>query len=126
MPRTKLITNRDLLALCAYYLSHKFKCEEQSTKCKAVLNALLQVQKSYRTVVGGRLEGRGFVDIPLDGKPSLTEYRCISQSQSGNHGWISTLDLCPHTGVTQRLTSFLNASNHLCRHDPLTTRWFTF
>ena len=59
-----------------------------------------QVRKSYRTVVGGRLEGRGYVDIPLDGKPSLTEFQCISQSESGNHGWVSTLDLYPHTGET--------------------------
>ena len=64
------------------------------------LTGVLQVHKLYRTVVGGRLEGRGFVDIPLDGKPSLTEYRSINQSQSGNHGWVSTLDLCPHTGMT--------------------------
>ena len=60
---------------------------------------LLQVQKTYRTLVGGRLEGEGYVDIPLDGKPSLTEYRSVSQSESGNHGWISTLDLLPHTGM---------------------------
>jgi hypothetical protein len=59
---------------------------------------MMQVQKSYRTVVGGRLEGRGYVDIPLDGKPSLTEYQALSQTESGNHGCISTLDLYPHTG----------------------------
>lgn len=87
--------------------------------CKAVMTFLLQVQKSYRTVVGGRLEGRGFVDIPLDGKPSLTEYRCISQTQSGNHGWISTLDLCPHTGVTCACTAsrlLVMASNSCAIH----------
>ena len=67
---------------------------------KTLLTGAVQVHKSYRTVVGGLLEGRGFIDIPLDGKPSLTEYRSISQSQSGNHGWVSTLDLCPHTGMT--------------------------
>ena len=59
---------------------------------------LAQVQKTYRTLVGGRLEGQGYVDIPLDGKPSLTEYTSVSQTESGNHGWISTLDLLPHTG----------------------------
>ena len=60
---------------------------------------LVQVQKSYRTVVGGCLGGKGYVDIPLDGKPSLTQYRCIRQTESGNHGWVSTLDLYPHTGT---------------------------
>lgn len=65
---------------------------------------LLQVQKTYRTLVGGRLEGQGYVDIPLDGKPSLTEYRSVSQTESGNHGWISTLDLLPHTGIVTALS----------------------
>ena len=65
---------------------------------------LLQVQKTYRTLVGGRLEGQGYVDIPLDGKPSLTEYRSVSQTESGNHGWISTLDLLPHTGIITALS----------------------
>lgn len=59
----------------------------------------IQVHKTYRTLVGGRLEGQGYVDIPLDGKPSLTEYRSVSQTASGNHGWISTLELLPHTGM---------------------------
>ena len=75
----------------------------------------VQVQKSYRTVVGGRLEGRGYVDIPLDGKPSLTEYRAVSQTGSGNHGCISTVDLYPHTGGPQTVLMAL-WHRQICPH----------
>ncbi|KAL0021881.1 hypothetical protein WJX77_010589 [Trebouxia sp. C0004] len=77
-----------------------------------------QVQKSYRTVVGGRLEGRGYVDIPLDGKPSLTEYRALSQTESGNHGCISTLDLYPHTGRMHQLRRHMALVGHPMLGDP--------
>ncbi|KAL0027620.1 hypothetical protein WJX79_002955 [Trebouxia sp. C0005] len=77
-----------------------------------------QVQKSYRTVVGGRLEGRGYVDIPLDGKPSLTEYRALSQTESGNHGCISTLDLYPHTGRMHQLRRHMALVGHPVLGDP--------
>ena len=83
-----------------------------SAKCST---CWIQVHKTYRTLVGGRLEGQGYVDIPLDGKPSLTEYRSVGQTASGNHGWISTLELLPHTGVKQ-------LTRHLCPEN-CSTAW---
>lgn len=57
-----------------------------------------EVGKRFVALVGGRLQGRGMVDIPLDGMPCASEWRALQSVQSCRHGWITTVALQPLTG----------------------------
>ena len=60
-----------------------------------------RVTKRYRALLCGRLDGDGWVDFPLEGGllPARTRYAAVDHSPSAEHGWLTTVDLWPHTGM---------------------------
>jgi RluA family pseudouridine synthase len=62
-----------------------------------------QVQKRYRALLVGRLEGDGQVDNPLEGRNALTHYKVVGHNRALKTEWQTTVDLWPHTGRTHQL-----------------------
>jgi 23S rRNA pseudouridine1911/1915/1917 synthase len=62
-----------------------------------------KVQKRYRALLVGRLEGEGQVDTPLEGRNALTHYKVVSHNRALKTEWQTTVDLWPHTGRTHQL-----------------------
>ena len=58
----------------------------------------LQVKKTYRAVVAGKLTGRGQIVLPLDGKSALTEWQALESTRSLRYGHVTTVKLHPLTG----------------------------
>lgn len=71
------------------------------------LSALLRarrVRKTYTALVAGKPEPpRGRIDMPVQGKPSLTSYRVLATQSSVRFGAVSTVELQPHTGRLHQL-----------------------
>jgi RluA family pseudouridine synthase len=79
-----------------------------------------EVQKRYRSVVKGKLEGGGEINADVDGKPSVSFFRAVShyycrrqeQAQAATsasvganyeNDWWTVVDLWPKTGRTHQL-----------------------
>lgn len=77
------------------------------------------VRKRYRGIVVGRLQGRGTIDEPIDGRAALTEYRAVEHTPSVHTDWITTLDLFPKTGRTHQLRRHLAGLGHALAGDRL-------
>ena len=58
-----------------------------------------EVDKHFTAIVGGRLQGRGRVEFPLDGRPAASEWQVLGSVQSRRHGWVTTVILRPLTGT---------------------------
>ena len=58
-----------------------------------------EVRKEFTALVGGQLLGKGRVELPLDGRPSASEWRAVDCVQSRRHGWVTTVHLRLLTGV---------------------------
>ena len=72
----------------------------KSTKLLSHQFATRQVQKSYVAIVFGRLEGKDWnrIDYPIDGKPSITDWKVIHTYKHKKFGWISVVCCSPKTG----------------------------
>ena len=80
-----------------------------------------EVDKHFTALVGGRLQGRGRVDFPLDGRPAASEWQACNSLQSRRHGWVTTVVLRPLTGSKCRLMTVVQiycyaAKSRLCYH----------
>ena len=62
-----------------------------------------RVHKRYRALLGGRLEGSGEVEEPIDGRPALTRWRVVESTRSLVTDWITAVELEPVTGRTHQL-----------------------
>ncbi|BDA48980.1 probable ribosomal large subunit pseudouridine synthase D [Coccomyxa sp. Obi] len=76
-----------------------------------------EVKKTYMAIVGGRLDGRGSIEYPLDGKASLTEWVALGHTRSAKHGWITTVHLHPHTGRRHQLRRHMAMIGHPIHND---------
>ncbi len=65
------------------------------------------VEKRYRAVVIGRLDGEGLIDAPVDGREAVTMYRAVRHASSLRSGSLTLLDLWPQTGRTHQLRRHL-------------------
>lgn len=72
----------------------------KSTKLLSHQFATRQVQKSYVAIVFGRLEGKDWnrIDYPIDGKPSITDWKVIHTCKHEKFGWLSVVCCNPKTG----------------------------
>ena len=67
-----------------------------------------RVRKRYSALLCGKLEGAASVELPLTGgQTACTHYAVKQHSRSAEHGWLTTIDLWPHTGKKDR-TSRIN------------------
>lgn len=62
-----------------------------------------RVEKRYRALVVGRVEGAGRIDVPIEGREARTRYSVVQHTPSYSMGWWTTLDLWPETGRTHQL-----------------------
>lgn len=88
----------------------------------AALNAAFAaraVDKRYRAVVVGRLEGQGVIDAPIDGADARTEYSALAHSRSVRTDWITEVELRPITGRTHQLRRHLADLGHAISGDRL-------
>lgn len=66
-----------------------------------------ELQKVYQAIVCGRAAAEGRIDLPLDGKPSLTAFQKLEECRSLNCEWLSWLALHLHTGRTHQIRRHL-------------------
>ena len=79
-----------------------------------------EIEKTYRAVVHGiPSPEKGKVDIPVDGKPSVSNYHCVRQSKSKRFGNLSVVDLRPLTGRTHQLRKHMQSLGHPILGDKL-------
>jgi tRNA pseudouridine32 synthase/23S rRNA pseudouridine746 synthase len=74
-----------------------------------------QAEKGYRAQVRGRLEGQGRIDLPLDGRPALTEYRALAYDPAAD---VSTLAVRILSGRLHQIRRHLEAVGHPVMGDP--------
>lgn len=75
---------------------------------EAVINLSSQfahktVKKRYRAIVAGEIKEEGFVDTPVDGRAAYTEFFLLKTIPSLKNGFLTLVDLIPHTGRTHQL-----------------------
>ncbi|KAK9790323.1 hypothetical protein WJX73_005908 [Symbiochloris irregularis] len=71
-----------------------------------------EVSKQFTALVGGRLQGRGTIQYPLDGQPCATEWQAMSSVQSRRHGWITTVRIKPITVHQNQLRRHMALIGH--------------
>ena len=85
------------------------RCSSAASAISAAFEAH-QVQKTYLAIVAGKLEGEGYVDTPVHGKPARSRWTSLSCTRSAASGWITTLRLHPETGRHHQLRRHLALS----------------
>lgn len=71
-----------------------------------------ETRKTYRAIAIGRLEGHGRVEVPLDGREAISEWRVVRHTRSLRTDWITTVELHPITGRTHQLRRHLSGLGH--------------
>lgn len=73
------------------------------------------VDKRYRVQVRGRPEASGRIELPLDGKPALTQYRLLRYDPESD---CSVLEVRLHSGRLHQIRRHLEAVGHPVMGDP--------
>ena len=80
-----------------------------------------QVEKRYRAIVIGRLEGCGRVETDVQDKPAASRFVARVHTPSTRFGWLTTVDLWPETGRTHQLRIHMASLGHPILGDDLYT-----
>lgn len=81
----------------------------------AALNQLFahrKISKQYLAVVVGQLVDKGDVNFSVDGKPAHSSFRTLQQTASRKLGFLSLVELIPHTGRRHQLRKHMAALGH--------------
>ncbi len=68
------------------------------------------IQKKYRAIVIGETPASGKIELPIDNKEAISEYKTIRQICSPKYNWLSELELNLLTGRTHQLRIHLSKS----------------
>lgn len=72
-----------------------------------------RVEKRYRGIVVGRVaQPRQEVSVPLDGRDARTTICVVDETPHVQAGWLTTVDLFPHTGRRHQLRRHCAALGH--------------
>ncbi len=66
-----------------------------------------QIEKRYRAVVVGLLEGKGIIEADIEGRAARTRYVAREAGRSLHGGWITRVDVYPETGRTHQIRRHL-------------------
>ena len=79
------------------------------------------VRKRYRAIVAGRLDGKGCVDIDVGSKTAKSSFVAVEHTRSLHlpSGWMTTVDLWPHTGRKHQLRVHMASLGHPILGDKL-------
>jgi len=78
-----------------------------------------RVEKRYRALLVGRLEGTGEVRSPIEGREAHTRYQALSHNRALKTEWQTTVDLWPLTGRTHQLRRHMAELGHPILGDSL-------
>jgi len=70
------------------------------------------IKKRYRAIVAGALKGDGTINTPVDGREAFTEFHPIKTIPSLKNGFLTVIDLIPHTGRTHQLRKHMAEIGH--------------
>lgn len=71
-----------------------------------------RVRKGYRALVQGRLEGSHEVREPVEERDAHSTVTAVRHDRSLHTGWVTTVDLHPHTGRTHQLRRHCASLGH--------------
>lgn len=71
-----------------------------------------RVQKRYRALLRGRLDGEGVVDQPVDDRPARSRWRSVDVVPAPITEWLTVVDLWPETGRKHQLRQHCAALGH--------------
>lgn len=80
-----------------------------------------QVEKRYRALCVGRLEGCGVVEAPVDGRTARSRWVAWRHGPSKQLGWLTEVALRPQTGRTHQLRQHVALLGHPIVGDDLYT-----
>ncbi|MFT4977467.1 MAG: 23S rRNA pseudouridine1911/1915/1917 synthase [Myxococcota bacterium] len=87
----------------------------KTSSAAAALGQMLserRIEKRYRALVVGRLEGSGRAEGPVAELRAASRYRVVEHTRSLHCGWVSTVDLWPETGRTHQLRRHMADLGH--------------
>ena len=70
------------------------------------------IKKRYRAIVTGKLKGDGTIDTPVDGREAFTEFHPVKTIPSLKNGFLTLVNLIPHTGRTHQLRKHMAEIGH--------------
>jgi len=71
-----------------------------------------RVEKRYRAIIIGRLDGEGLENGPIDDRDAHTTWKALSHTRCLKSEWVTTVDLRPRTGRKHQLRIHMARLGH--------------
>jgi 23S rRNA pseudouridine1911/1915/1917 synthase len=78
-----------------------------------------RVDKLYRAIVVGKLEGEGECTTDVEGRPAHTHWRAVEHTPSLTTDWLTTVECRPVTGRTHQIRRHMQSLGHAILGDDL-------